>query len=68
MSKQDFNKMDLEQLTKELVDAKADLKQARLSKNSGELANPQQIPKLRKKIARIKTAISALMIKEREEE
>ncbi len=55
-------------MTKELVDAQADLKQARLSKINNELANPQRIKALRKQIARIKTAINALILAESEEE
>ncbi len=68
MTKKDLTKMDLEKLTQELVQTEADLKQARLSKINNELANPQRIKFLKKQVARIKTAINALMLKESEEE
>ncbi len=58
----------LEALTQELVQAEADLKQAKISRSTGELANPTRIRELRRQIARIKTAINALLQEESEEE
>ncbi len=57
----------LEQLTKDLVKTEADLKQAKISRSTGELANPQRIKVLRREVARIKTAINALLQESEEE-
>lgn len=67
-SKQDYTKMSLEELSELLVDGQNQLKQAKMSKINNDLANPARIKALRREIARIQTAINALIINESEEE
>ena len=67
-AKKDYTKMSLEELSELLVEAQDQLKQAKLSKLNDELANPARIKALRREIARIQTAINALIIRESEEE
>ncbi len=67
-SKQDYTKMSLEELSELLVDGQTQLKQAKISKINNDLANPARIKALRREIARIQTAINALIINESEEE
>lgn len=55
------------QLQVELVAKQADLLQARRGNKAGELANPRVITTTRKEIARLHTAITAIVIKEQKE-
>jgi ribosomal protein L29 len=67
-AKIDYTNMSLEQLSEALVEAKSQLDQAKVSRRANDLANPARLRALRKEIARIMTAISALIINESEEE
>lgn len=57
----------IEQLRAELVTKQADLLQAKRGNKAGELTNPRVITLTRKEIARLHTAIRALVIKEQKE-
>lgn len=67
-AKIDYTNMSLEQLSEALVEAKSQLDQAKVSRRTNDLANPARLRALRKEIARIMTAINALIINESEEE
>ena len=66
-AKIDYTNMSLEQLSEALVEAKSQLDQAKVSRRANDLANPARLRALRKEIARIMTAINALIINESEE-
>ena len=67
-AKIDYTNMSLEQLSEALVETKSQLDQAKVSRRANDLANPARLRALRKEIARIMTAINALIINETEEE
>lgn len=67
-AKIDYTNMSLEQLSEALVEAKSQLDQAKVSRRANDLVNPARLRALRKEIARIMTAINALIINESEEE
>lgn len=67
-NKTNYTTMSLEQLSEALVEAKSQLDQAKISRRANDLANSARLRALRKEIARIMTAINALIINESEEE
>lgn len=56
--------LSVDELVAKAKDLKKDLADAKRGNKSGELQNPRMITKLRKDIARVKTQISELKLKE----